>query len=149
MCQRNMSPWCCMQSFELENIVWCNILLSWKTFVINFNVLLQVTYCFFTSCWLAHNQLSWNVLLFSCNPIGHLYLSGPSYSSQNVRLYVDNFQKGEMNNLWKIWQKVENLIIQDSTEKISVKIKGNTLGSFHSLNYSCPRQPEINVFGHK
>ena len=72
--------------FELENIVWCNILLSWKTFAINFNVLLQVTYCFFTSCWLAHNQLSWNVLLFSCNPIGELYLSGPSYSSQNVRL---------------------------------------------------------------
>ena len=42
--------------------------------------MLCITYCFFTSCWLAHNQLSWNVLLFSCNLIGQLCLSGPSYS---------------------------------------------------------------------
>ena len=35
---------------------------------------------------MAHNQLSWNVLLFSCNPIGQLCLSGPSYSSRTVKL---------------------------------------------------------------
>ena len=34
---------------------------------------------FFMSCWLAHNQLSWNVLLFSCNLVGQLCLSGPGY----------------------------------------------------------------------
>ena len=35
VCQRNMSPGCCVQSFEQENIVWWNTLLSWKTFTIN------------------------------------------------------------------------------------------------------------------
>ena len=39
---------------------------------------------FFTSFWLAYHQLSWNVLLFSCNPVGQLCLSGPSYSSRTV-----------------------------------------------------------------
>ena len=28
-----------------------------------YNFVLWVTYCFLTSCWLAHNQLSWSVLL--------------------------------------------------------------------------------------
>ena len=39
---------------------------------------------FFTSYWLVDNWLSWNVLLFSCNPIGQLFLSGPGYSSRTV-----------------------------------------------------------------
>ena len=30
------------------------------------NFVLRVTYCLFTRCLLAYNQLSWNVLLFSC-----------------------------------------------------------------------------------
>ena len=30
-------------------------------------------------------------------------------------------------------------------QKISVEKVGNSLGSFHVLNYSCPRQPEVNV----
>ena len=47
LCQRKMCPGYCMQSL-----------------------------LFFTSCWLAHNQLSWNVLLVSCNPIGQLCLRG-------------------------------------------------------------------------
>ena len=109
-CQRNMSPGCCTQSFEKENIVWWNILVSWKTFAVNFNVVLQVTYCFFMNCWLAHNQLSWNyVLLFSCNPIGQLYLCGPSYRSQNVRLMWIIFKKvkwiicGKFARKYKIW----------------------------------------------
>ena len=38
-----------------------------------------------TCCWLADNQLSWNVLLFSCNRIGQLCVSGPVYSSHTVR----------------------------------------------------------------
>ena len=52
-----------------------------------FTFLLRETYCFFTSCWFAHNKLSWNVLLFSRNPIGQLCLGGPSYSSRAVRKY--------------------------------------------------------------
>ena len=40
--------------------------------------------CFITSSWLADNQLSWNILLFSCNLIGQLCLSGPGYSSHTV-----------------------------------------------------------------
>ena len=49
------------------------------------NFVLRVTYCFFTGCWLANNQPAWNVLLFFCNPIGQLCLSGPGYSCRTVR----------------------------------------------------------------
>ena len=49
------------------------------------NVVLRVTYCFLTSCLLAHNQLSRSLLLFSCNLIGQLCLSGPGYSSRAVK----------------------------------------------------------------
>ena len=40
----------------------------------------------FTSCWLAFNQPSWNVLLFSFNPIGKHCPSGPGYSSTRMKL---------------------------------------------------------------
>ena len=33
---------------------------------------------------MAHSQLSWNVLFFSCNLIGQLCLSGPGYSTENT-----------------------------------------------------------------
>ena len=47
------------------------------------NFMLQLTYrCwfffFFTSCWLPHNRLSWNVWLFCCNRIGQLCRSCPA-----------------------------------------------------------------------
>ena len=42
------------------------------------NFLHQVTYCFFASCYLAHNKFSLNVLLFSCNTFGQTCLGGPS-----------------------------------------------------------------------
>ena len=45
---------------------------------------LRVTYCLLTSCWLAYEQLFCNVLLFSCNVIGQLCQSGPSYNSHTV-----------------------------------------------------------------
>ena len=45
---------------------------------------LRATSCFFTSCWLAPNQLFWNVLLFSCNLIGQFRLSGVGHSSRTV-----------------------------------------------------------------
>ena len=41
---------------------------------------------FFSTSWLVHNQLSWNVLLFSCDPIGQPCLSDPGYSSRTVIL---------------------------------------------------------------
>ena len=47
-----------------------------------FNLCFEKIIGFFTSCWLALNQPSWNVLLFSCNPIGQL--CGPGYSSRTV-----------------------------------------------------------------
>ena len=58
-----------------------------KGLLSKFNFVLWVTYCFFMSCWLAHSQLFWNVLLFSCNPMGQLCLSGPSYSSCTVTTF--------------------------------------------------------------
>ena len=33
------------------------------------------------SCRLAHNQLSWSVLLLPCNLIGQLCLHGPGYTA--------------------------------------------------------------------
>ena len=38
----------------------------------------------FNELLIGPQQLSWNVLLFSCNPIGQLCLSGPGYSSRTV-----------------------------------------------------------------
>ena len=49
-----------------------------------FKIVLRVTYHFLMCCWLAHNQLSWNVSVLSCNPIGKLCLSGAGYSSCTV-----------------------------------------------------------------
>ena len=49
-----------------------------------FNFSHQVTYCFFTCCYLAYNKFSLNVLLFSCNTFGQLFLGGHSYSSHSV-----------------------------------------------------------------
>ena len=56
-----------------------------------FNVVLRVTYYLFTSCWLAHNQLSRNLLLFSCNQSGELCLGGPGYSIRNVNVFYNGF----------------------------------------------------------
>ena len=39
---------------------------------------------FFYELLIAHNQLSWNELLFSSNPIGELCLSDPGYNSRTV-----------------------------------------------------------------
>ena len=41
-------------------------------------------FSFFYELLIAHNQLSWNELLFSCNPIGELCLCDPGYSSRTV-----------------------------------------------------------------
>ena len=90
------------------------------------NFVLWVTYCFFMSYWPVHNQLSWNVLLFSCNPIGQLWLSSPGYSSKNAR-YVCSF-------IWtQLWTFTKN----------AMWCTGRTLitcvwNFYHSLsNYAC------------
>ena len=50
------------------------------------NFVLQVTYCFFFYELLIGPQPTffWNVLLFSCNLIGQLCLSGPGYCGRTV-----------------------------------------------------------------
>ena len=66
------------------------------------NFVLQVTsLLFFTSCWLAHNQISWNVLLFSCNPIGHQVLPVTVVALRNVG--IEEFQLDFKNHTLK-WQ---------------------------------------------
>ena len=57
------------------------------------NFLFGVTYCFLTTCWLTHNQLSRNVSLFSCNPIGQLCLGDPAWIQQSR----SNFRLPERN----------------------------------------------------
>ena len=48
----------------------------------NLNFVLLVMYFFYQ--FLIGLPPTWNVLLFSCNPVGQLCLSGPSYSSRTV-----------------------------------------------------------------
>ena len=76
------------EKFRIEK----HSLVKHSAFLINvcyqyLNLVLRVSYCFLTTCWLAHNQLSWNVLLFSCNLIGQLCLSGPGYNSRTVNIH--------------------------------------------------------------
>ena len=54
-----------------------------------FNVVLRVTYCLFTSCWLAHKQLSRNLFSFFCNPSGEF--CGLGYSSRTVNFFFNSF----------------------------------------------------------
>ena len=70
-----------IQAYAKENVSWVLYVLFWKEkhclikqfaslknvsyWYLNFVV--RVTYFFFKSCWLALNQLSRNVLLFSCD----------------------------------------------------------------------------------
>ena len=87
LCQRDMPPGCCMQSFKWKKTLFGETFcFTEKRLLSILNFVPWVTHCFFTSCWLTHNQLSWNVLLFSCNPIGQLCLSGPNYNSCSVLL---------------------------------------------------------------
>ena len=89
-----------------KNIVWWNISLSSLNNVYYqfSNHVLWVLYCFVTSCWLAHNQLSWNVLLFSCNPIWLLCLGGPSYSMLHCKMYTSKLNSSCLHLHWfGIW----------------------------------------------
>ena len=54
------------------------------------NFVLWVNYCFLTSCWLAHYQLSWNVLLFTCDVIWsvNFVYGGPGHSTRTVHLLL-------------------------------------------------------------
>ena len=54
-----------------------------------FNVVLRVTYCLFTSCWLAHKQLSRNLFSFFCNPSGEF--CGLGSSSRTVNFFLTVF----------------------------------------------------------
>ena len=78
--------------YEKFRIDWKHSLVKHSAFLINvcfqyLNLVFRVTYCFLTTCWLAHNQRSWNVLLLSCNLIGQFCLSGPGYSSRTVNIH--------------------------------------------------------------
>ena len=82
--QTNMSPGC--KVFNRKTLSGETLYLLWKTFAIiqYVKIVLPVTCCFLMYCWLAHNQLSWNVLVLSSNPIGQLCLNGLGYSSRTV-----------------------------------------------------------------
>ena len=53
------------------------------------NFVLWVNYCFLPSCWLAHYQLSWNVLLFTCDLIGQLCLRWPRSQYSHCTFVAD------------------------------------------------------------
>ena len=102
---------------------------------------------FMMSCWLAHNQPFGMYCYFPVIWLNNFDWSGPDYSSNTASCKA----------MWIISNKVKWVIHGiDSKYKISLfkapkdfYRKGNSLGSFHVLNYSCPRQPEINVLGQK
>ena len=81
--QKIMSPVC--YKFRIQRHCLVKHFAFLKNFCYqNLNFALWVTYRFFASCWLAHNQLKWNVLSFSSILIAQLCLSWPSYSSRTV-----------------------------------------------------------------
>ena len=67
---------------------------------------------FFTSSWLADNHLSWNVLLFSYNPIGQLCLSGPGYGRRTVKRQLICYAANDEQSRTLSWASVR--IISDS-----------------------------------
>ena len=85
-CVKEISSGCCMQSLE-KCLEFLNILLSLIMFAINikFRVSGKLLVFFLQA---ANNQLSSNVLLFSCNRIGQLCQSGPGYSGHTVMFAV-------------------------------------------------------------
>ena len=81
-----MSSGCCMQSLE-KCLEFLNILLSLIMFAINIKLRVSSKLLgFFIQA--ANNQLSSNVLLFSCNRIGQLCQTGPGYSGHSVMFAV-------------------------------------------------------------
>ena len=108
--------WCYCKACQCVSVSWMLFVkfqIEWRCLVKHFaflknvcyeyvNFVLWVTYCFFMSWWLTHNQLSWNVLLFSCNLICQLCLSDPSYSSHTVNVVVTKISSclvgGELNS---------------------------------------------------
>ena len=85
-CVKDISSGCCMQSLE-KCLEFLNILLSLIMFAtdIKFRVSSKLLFFFLQA---ANNQLSSNVLLFSCNRIGQLCQSGPGYSGHTVMFAV-------------------------------------------------------------
>ena len=86
VCVKEMSSGCCMQSLE-KCLEFLNILLSLIMFAINIKLCVSSKLLgFFIQA--ANNQLSSNVLLFSCNRIGQLCQTGPGYSGHSVMFAV-------------------------------------------------------------
>ena len=52
--------------------------------------------------WLAHDQLSQNLMLFSCDPIIQLCVSGPGYKSRSVIRF----------ELFTFWKTVVHVVAQ-------------------------------------
>ena len=77
------------------------------------NFVFGVTYCY---------QLSRNVSLFSCNPIGQLCLGGPGYSS--CALIFDFPKETELLWLRGRWTKFQSHLISDF---ISVRLSGKLI----------------------
>ena len=85
-CVKEMSSGCCMQSLE-KCLEFLNILLPLIMFAINIKLRVSSKLLgFFIQA--ANNQLSSNVLLFSCNRIGQLCQTGPGYSGHSVMFAV-------------------------------------------------------------
>ena len=71
-----------------KNIVWWNIYGFLEKCLLSIFKLSNFLFVclFFSTSWLVLNQLSLNVLLFSCDPIGEPCPSDPGYSSHTVIL---------------------------------------------------------------
>ena len=59
-------------------------LLSILNFALQLFILSFLFFFLRAADWPVDNQHSWNVLLFSCNPVGQLCLRGPGYNSRTA-----------------------------------------------------------------
>ena len=91
-----------------------------------FNFVLRVNYCFLTRGMLIGPQpmqLSRNVLLFSCNPIGQLCPGGPDYSSRTVSIISIRKQRRFISKLGQSQPHIHSkiMVLKHTTVKWSIQ----------------------------
>ena len=146
MCLTNMCPGCYVK-FQIEK----HWLMKHFAFLKNvcyqyLNFVLWVTYCFLTTCWLAHNQLSWTVLLFSVIWLVNFVYRWPwlQYSRLPIiRTFMGNRKKFELSGVRVIEGK--NYIQNDlmGNENCFELAEGSRYRGLELLGVDCSRSVNL------
>ena len=91
---------------------------------------------FFSTSWLILNQLSLNVLLFSCDPIGEPCLSDPGYSSRTVIIIRE--LKWQRRQRRRGWEKSNNFRLTKRQLCMCIALFVLSLRSQYDYNLKVP-----------